>query len=333
MLGTGLTTKEEFETFSYETIKKIKLIVAEVNHRNWHVHKELELLLVLEGEGIIRTKANEAKIKSGDILILNSFVLHDFICPNNQSLVTLSIVFSDKYCEEYTKVLRNIEFKVPDFCINDMLEEEVLDMQKQILVTAISYFKTGLFEKQKCEDFLLMSDICKLFYILLKNVPHEQLDDLKLVSKGKKNNRIETILNYIENNFKRQIRLSDVAEKVQLTDSYLSNWFVDNIGVTFQEYVQNLRFEEALNLIENTEWSLVDICLESGFSDPKYLNQMFRKRYGHTMNVYRKNKKKKNIGINHELAIPQSLKILNNEESISVIQNALNNLNLHYETC
>ena len=42
---------------------------------------------------------------------------------------------------------------------------------------------------------------------------------------------------------------------------------------------------------------------------------------------------KENIGINHELAIPQSLKILNNEESISVIQNALNNLNLHYETC
>ena len=44
----------------------------------------------------------------------------------------------------------------------------------------------------------------------------------------------------------------------------------------FQEYLNSLRFEHALLLLKKTDWNVTDICLESGFSDSKYLSKRLK---------------------------------------------------------
>ena len=57
--------------------------------------------------------------------------------------------------------------------------------------------------------------------------------------------------------------------------------------MTFLDYLNNVRFEKALMLITDSNMRMVDICMESGFSDVKYLNRMFEKRFGCTPKAYR----------------------------------------------
>ena len=58
--------------------------------------------------------------------------------------------------------------------------------------------------------------------------------------------------------------------------------------MTFQEYLNRLRLEKALILMKDPSLYLVDICMECGFSDNKYLNQMFMKKFGCSASEYRK---------------------------------------------
>lgn len=58
--------------------------------------------------------------------------------------------------------------------------------------------------------------------------------------------------------------------------------------MTFQEYLNNIRFEKALVLMESTKMTLMDISLSSGFSDLKYMTKICLQRFGCPPKEYRK---------------------------------------------
>lgn len=70
--------------------------------------------------------------------------------------------------------------------------------------------------------------------------------------------------------------------------TYVSHLFKDALGIGFQEYVREKRFEHALFLLSSTDKSILDICMESGFSDLRYMTAVFRKKFGCTPKEYRR---------------------------------------------
>ncbi|MDV3429505.1 MAG: AraC family transcriptional regulator [Bacillota bacterium] len=124
-----------------------------------------------------------------------------------------------------------------------------------------------------------------LFYQLINHAPYHLVSDEEKI---KRTNRLNRITNYIDENFSSKLLLSDIADHENLSLTYLSHFFKDNFNTTFQNYLMNIRFEKAKQLIVQTEEKLIDICLESGFSDIRYLNRMFFKQYGCTPKEYRK---------------------------------------------
>ena len=73
-----------------------------------------------------------------------------------------------------------------------------------------------------------------------------------------------------------------------LTVTYISHLFKDYYGISFQDYLNNLRFEKAMTMILNTNLSQMEIALASGFSDAKYLSTIIKKRLGCSLTEYRK---------------------------------------------
>ena len=70
--------------------------------------------------------------------------------------------------------------------------------------------------------------------------------------------------------------------------TYLSNLFKDTLGISFQDYLKQRRFEYACNLIATTPRKILDISISSGFSDVRYLTKLFQERYGCTPKEYRR---------------------------------------------
>ena len=68
--------------------------------------------------------------------------------------------------------------------------------------------------------------------------------------------------------------------------THLSHFIKSAMNQTFQEYVNSVRFNRACELMAAGERKMLDVCMESGFSDYRYFSRAFRERYNMTPEEY-----------------------------------------------
>lgn len=98
---------------------------------------------------------------------------------------------------------------------------------------------------------------------------------------------IKDAMLYISNNFQTDITLTDVAKHVHLHPTYFSTLFKQSIGFSFKEYISIVRIEESKRLLLNTDFSIIDIAVATGFEDQSYFAKVFKKITGMTPKQYR----------------------------------------------
>ena len=78
-----------------------------------------------------------------------------------------------------------------------------------------------------------------------------------------------------------------VANHVHLNPTYFSTLFKQSTGSSFKEYLNMVRIEESKRLLANTDYSIIDISLATGFEDQSYFSKVFKKFTGLTPKQYR----------------------------------------------
>lgn len=101
---------------------------------------------------------------------------------------------------------------------------------------------------------------------------------------------IYKILNYVSENYRSPITLSDAASFTGLNYSYLSRIFKQKIGCSFNKYIHELRAEYASYLLLNTDLTIIDICYKCGFETQRTFNRIFLDIYRCSPSEYRKTK-------------------------------------------
>lgn len=274
--------KSEFEVVRYEKMRHLHIFLVNVLFRNMHEHSDFEFDIVLKGSGKIRSRSEEMPVKAGMILLLNSYEPHEIASDTTESMQILSIQISNHFCKEYFPRLHNVEFGVSE--LTAALSPELLNQVRDLLLeTTVRFFKEPLAFQFDC-----VGRISLLLSKLLNHLPHVIIDDQEYAVRKRKTARIRRITAYIDQHYKEKIMLPDLAEMEGITTTYLSHFFHDTFHMTFQEYLNRLRLEKALILMKDPSLYLVDICMECGFSDNKYLNRMFMKKFGCSASEYRK---------------------------------------------
>nr|WP_263324426.1 response regulator [Neobacillus sp. Marseille-Q6967] len=95
-------------------------------------------------------------------------------------------------------------------------------------------------------------------------------------------------LDYIKNHFEKDLGIEQVAEQVGLSVSYFSNLFKQMTGLTFLEYLTNVRVDHACLLLENLDLKTYEIAEKVGYTDQRYFSQVFKKKMKKTPSEYRK---------------------------------------------
>lgn len=103
-------------------------------------------------------------------------------------------------------------------------------------------------------------------------------NDLTLVRKA---------MDYIEHNFAKDISLNLVAEYVHLSPAYFSRIFNKKTGISFSEFVTQVRLKQAKQHLRASEETIDHIALACGFSSSSYFTSVFRKHEGITPSDYR----------------------------------------------
>lgn len=261
----------------------MNFFIVDMVYRGMHSHSDLELMLQLDGSMHIETPEENFVSGEGDVVLFNSNLAHScYAVERPCRALVLQIDLS--FCKSYFPDIRNIRFEASELT-RQLPEREYGDLKEICYNIGYNYFG-----QRPAFEFRCMSDVNKLFSYLLTHVPYRVLSDEEYLSDLNNGKRMERILAYVNEHYMEKLSLKDIAESEGLSLSYLSHLFKDSLDQNFQTYVNSLRFEHALYMIRKTDMRMIDICLQSGFSDSKYLNRMFRKVYGISPKEYRQNK-------------------------------------------
>lgn len=95
---------------------------------------------------------------------------------------------------------------------------------------------------------------------------------------------------YLAYHYAQDISLKHMAELYFMNEKYLGRLFLKETGKTFRQYLNDVRLEHAVQLLEKTHLSVLHISLECGYSNVTYFNRVFKEKFGSTPTIYRKAK-------------------------------------------
>lgn len=97
----------------------------------------------------------------------------------------------------------------------------------------------------------------------------------------------EETITYINEHFREQITVEELASRVGLSQYHFIRSFKKETGFTPHEYLVNTRIATARYLLKNTQLPVKDICFASGFSSESVFCGAFKKNQGTTPVQYR----------------------------------------------
>lgn len=139
-------------------------------------------------------------------------------------------------------------------------------------------------ETDDLKDFPNITDNLKVY-----DFSEKMLDSIikQLSTRNKKTDNIviDKLIQFINNNFSKNISLQDAAESVFFNPAYCSRFFKEQTGENFSNYLLKVRMEHAVKLLKKNK-KINDISKECGYQSPGYFTRVFKDYYNCTPSEY-----------------------------------------------
>lgn len=244
-------------------------------HYNWH--NETEIIWLLKGSIEVLVDSQVCSLAEDDILIINPNSGHATFAQENNS-IAMRMHINSAFFTDYGFDFRNGRFHLNTALnkIHPSYEDMRQTLARLYLQGAKDPSNRLVIESQFMN---LMNEITQFFI--------EEPGIAKSVTVGKNKKIIEEIGIYIEKNFHLDLNLDTLAKKYNYSSSYLSRLFKEEIGINFYEYLMRCRLQDAIRHLTDTDEKVSQIAFQTGFSDIKSFNLMFKKHFGKTPSEYR----------------------------------------------
>ncbi len=100
--------------------------------------------------------------------------------------------------------------------------------------------------------------------------------------------RFEPVLSYIEENYRDEIPLSELAARMNISTLYFSNFFKATFRISPKQYILNKRLTEGQRLLLETDMTINEIASAVGFANENYFSEFFSSKIGISASKYRK---------------------------------------------
>tara|TARA_R110001583_G_scaffold100849_2_gene247102 strand:- start:1228 stop:2070 length:843 start_codon:yes stop_codon:yes gene_type:complete len=248
-----------------------------------HQHKEIQISVVLKGEGTYIIGDCVGDFKENDIFVLGENLPHvfkrDIAFENDTEMV--SLFFSkNSYGENFFELP---EFEHFDkFFTNAILGYHVLSNQRKIaLILSKIQFSS------KFDQFIAFLEVLRL----ISEADQRKLSSLINLKKyaGDEGKRMSDIFQYTMNNFQKEVTLHDVANIANMTPNAFCRYFKQRTNKTFVHFLIDIRIGNACKLLaKKNDLSITEVSYKSGFNNLANFNRKFKALKGITPSEYKK---------------------------------------------
>lgn len=226
-----------------------------------HLHQSFEFVYIMSGAMEIQIENKVYVLDEGDAVRIFPNQLHSF---NSRHSKHFLCIFSPDLVKAYVMKYQNKKPSDNRFQPNDYLVQTVYRLEES----------ASLFEKKG-----VLYSLCAEF----DKQAHYELrvsQEIDLLYK---------IFNFVELNYKGDCSLEILAEKTGFSYFYLSRYFKKTTGISYHEYVNIYRVSNACYLLSNSNVSVLQCALESGYRSLRSFNRNFKLHTKQTPKEYREN--------------------------------------------
>lgn len=248
---------------------------------SWDKHRTeidncLKIYLLTSGELSLYDGEQEFLLEKGKLYFINGNKLSSQSCHGSFSTIWLHFMPKDLIvCHGLYAAPLVVEIPQEIDCSHRVLEN--IDL---FISNNFPSYKEYYLEALKMQTFLQTIVIW-----LLEKFPWGEVDKTVNIR------RIEPAIQYINNHFTEEIRLSDLAKECCMSINYFHKLFTNTLFTTPVHYILLLRMNTALQLLVNNEYNIKEIAYQLGFNDDAYFSRVFRKFYGITPGEYKRKRR------------------------------------------
>ena len=134
------------------------------------------------------------------------------------------------------------------------------------------------FSKYKNNEYMLLSRLYNIFGHMKIQMKKQQAKSI----------HVERAIDYIYENYSKNISVTDIANYLGIDRTYLYRLFKEEYNMSPQKYLLNFRLKAAMNKLEGGNMSIAEIAYSCGFNDASAFCHQFKKVYKDTPLNYRR---------------------------------------------
>ena len=262
------------------------LALFDFNCIEWHWHTEFEFVYIESGTVTFWIGEKQFTLSEGNGVFINSKILHRFHSPTGAAIpnfvcMPFFIAAQDSFIyHKYILPVISSTLTFQVFHDNISWQAKALSIIKQIIAVQDCTSSSEL-----ATSYLLQM----LWLEIYENADIKYTKD-HINESVSSQARLQLMMQYIHQNYIRDISLGDIAEHAKISKSTVLNLFRRYLHITPINYLINYRLNEAAHLLTKTEKKINTIAYETGFNNVDYFCRLFKKHYQLTPTEYRKKK-------------------------------------------
>lgn len=237
-----------------------------------HWHREIEILYVLNGSAVITMEGEKIKINPLDLIVIESSVIHEVIYELPQTMA-ICIHISKSYLRRYLNDLELLRISCCGSKLRPKQQEPYNRLCTYLKDLTILYFeqKASYAFRSSALILLVMAELTDHFSLpLAENAPVTDVNQLS---------RIEQIFQYVEQHFREPVELQAAADELGLNKEYFCRFFKKNTGMSFLQYVSQVRLNHVYQDLLYTEGSIQEILERNGIYNNKIFYRQFKETF------------------------------------------------------
>jgi len=243
-----------------------------------HHHDFIEIVIIMDGQGIQVVESNEYHVAAGDVFVLQGNQSHYFKDAKKVQIVNVMFEGSRKANLIPDKIKQldgyNALFIFEPNCRDRDHFKNKLKLNREELIKLESLLN-GMFEEIKNKDdgydMILRSRFQELVILLCRH--YNKIGSTEVRSLV----RIGKVIEFLENNLDKKIYITDMADIAYMSVRNFQRTFIRAFGLSPINYLIQVRLQKARKLLRESDLEISEISALTGFTDVSHLTRCFKK--------------------------------------------------------
>jgi AraC-like DNA-binding protein len=243
-----------------------------------------QMVYVVSGTGFLHINGNVISYQAGNLMLLTPNDYHTFDITTTTEFLLVKL--NSEYVKEYrSKSIDHIEclLHYASHLSGCILKRKADEFLVKSIAESLIY---AINNKDIYDEDLITHYVNALIVIAARNIA-------MIKPAGVKENadkRVLEIINYIQSNifYPQKLKALAIAEKFDISDTYLGSYFKSHCGETIQSFISNYKIRLIEHRLSFSDMRINEIVDEFGFSDESHLNKFFKKHRNISLTGYRK---------------------------------------------